>query len=130
VVGTGRDKSVINVHDGLVIEIDFTLLVDPRNFNLNIVFYRAVDGYHMTKITSQNFKVGGRTNSGRYTIKTIVNELNLSLGNYVILSAFFDGHGFLYRNVIHALNVVSDGKVTFPNSILELNAQMEMMQTS
>jgi len=109
----GRKVDAFKIHDELVVEYSFNLKQAVKNLNVNLVFYRKDDGLHYGKISTLNGDVIKHIHTGRVSCRVTIPDFNLNPGSYVLLMAIFEGHSFLYRNVVKEFVVKGNGNLTW-----------------
>ncbi len=94
---------------------------------MNLPVYRARDGLHITKLSTQHTKLLEDVHSGNPTVEFTIEDLNLTNDDYVLVAAIFSGHEFLYRELLLEFTVCSGGQLYFPNNLLDLKCEQRII---
>ena len=92
----------------------------------NLVIYRKEDGFHITKISSQNTQLLKKIDSGPVSCEVTINDFNLNPGYYTLVIAVFNEYVPLYRNVAQHFFVKLNRQVLYKNSILDLSCGQKL----
>ncbi|MCP5053851.1 MAG: ATP-binding cassette domain-containing protein, partial [bacterium] len=117
----GQKIDSFYMHESVMIRYRFDLIDPVTRLNVNLVIYRKSDGFHLTKISSQNSDALSKIRSGHVCCEIEVKDVNLNPGNYTLLIAISDEYVPLYRNVVQDFYVKLSDKVFYRNSVLDLN---------
>ncbi len=102
-------------------------LADPvPNLSVNIPIYRKSDGLHLTKLTTQQSSVLEAVPCHCFSLQFEISDLNLADGEYVAFLAVFDGHAFIYRDLLAEFQVLKGDRIYFPNNVLDLSADVRV----
>ncbi len=115
------------VHCRAILTIEFTLTEEVDRLNMNLPVYRARDGLHITKLSTQHTKLLEDVHSGNPTVEFTIEDLNLTNDDYVLVAAIFSGHEFLYRELLLEFTVCSGGQLYFPNNLLDLKCEQRII---
>jgi len=126
----GVESSYLAMHTSVEIRYSFSIASTVSRLETNIVFYRKMDGFHITKINSTNGNIFEEGDYSFVEVSVSIDDFIFSPGDYVIVLAVFDRHSFLYRNVVFNFNVLTSDKTTFPNSIIDLNCRQQRIDSN
>lgn len=104
----GQKVTDFDIHDEVIIEYCFDLMVDATELMVNFVILRESDGLRLTAIRSQDVDVFRQISMGSVQGWVKISDFNLNPGNYVLVMPILEGHSFLYRNVVKKFMVRGD----------------------
>ena len=126
----GEEMSHLPMHSSVEILYSFDILETIGKLETNMVFYRKEDGFHLTKINSTNGRIFEEGDYPSVEVAIRIDDFLFNPGEYIVVLAIFDRHAFLYRNVVAEFVVMAGEKITFPNSVIDLQCIQKRLDSN
>jgi len=106
----GQATNLVPVHSAVLLRYRFHLHKPVDNLNVTLNFHRE-DGLLISVITTLRGDLLRGTRDGDIACEINIPDLNFVPGNYVITMPIHEGHGYLFRGVVHRFRVTTPGEM-------------------